>query len=210
MKPVIIVYAKAPVPGQVKTRLIPRLGAAGAARLHEALVEDTLAMAETLGDTFDVELHTDISTGAWSWVGVRRLQSAGDLGARMYATLRASLDGGRPFVIILGSDSPGLPRHFLAQLADLQADVVLGPTRDGGYYAIGCRRIDPAMFAEVVWSSPAARAQTEEAARRCGLTVAHGPEWFDVDEPGDLDALMEAGATGRTAQVLRECLCSPS
>lgn len=210
MKPLIIVYAKAPVPGRVKTRLIPRLGAAGAARLHEAFVEDTLAIAETLRDTFDVELHTDVSTGAWSWDGVRRLQSTGELGSRMYATLREGLDGGRPFVMILGSDSPTLPPQFLAQLVDAKADVVLGPTSDGGYYAIGCRRIEPAMFSGVTWSSPATRAQTEEAARRCGLQVACGPEWFDVDEPGDLDALVEAGVAGRTAQVLRECLCFPS
>ena len=70
MKPVIIVYAKVPAPGHAKTRLIPRLGEAGAARLHGAFVEDTLAMVTTLAESFDIELHTDVPTNAWSWTGV--------------------------------------------------------------------------------------------------------------------------------------------
>src|SRR5256885_3680826 len=95
MKPVIIVYAKAPVPGQVKTRLIPKLGEAGATKLHEAFVEDTLAMVSTLAKSFDIELHTDVQTNAWLWPGVRRIQREGDLGTKLYATLREGLDSDR-------------------------------------------------------------------------------------------------------------------
>ena len=205
MKPVIIVYAKAPVPGQVKTRLIPKLGADGAARLHHAFVADTLAMANSLAETFDVELHTDIPTEAWPWPGVRGLQSAGDLGVKLYATLRQALDAGRPLALIVGSDSPTLPARFLAELAGLDADVVLGAAKDGGYYAIGCRKIHPEMFAGVEWSSSNTRAQTEGAIRRCGLSMATGPEWFDVDEPEDLELLIRPGLAGGTLEVLRDC-----
>src|SRR5437868_8733233 len=78
MKPVIIVYAKAPVTGQVKTRLIPRLGETGATKLHEAFVEDTLTMVSTLAESFDIELHTDVPANVWSWLGVRRVQCEGE------------------------------------------------------------------------------------------------------------------------------------
>src|SRR5690349_89644 len=116
MKPVVIVYAKAPVPGRVNTRLIPKVAADGAAQLHHAFTADTLAMASSLSEIFDVELHTDVPTQEWSWPGVRGLQCAGDLGTRMYETLKAGIAAGRPFVLIIGSDSPTLPAEFLAEL----------------------------------------------------------------------------------------------
>jgi len=205
MKPVIIVYARALIPGEVKTRLIPKLGALGAAQLHEAFVEDTLGMLNGLSETFDLELHTDVPTEAWSWKGARRVQSAGDLGAKMYTTIQDALAAGRPFVMIVGSDSPTLPAKFLEELAGSNADVVLGPTKDGGYYAIGCRRADPEMFAGVTWSCDATRSQTIDAVRRCGLSVECGPEWFDVDQPQDLELLIESGIGGRTLEVLSDC-----
>jgi rSAM/selenodomain-associated transferase 2/rSAM/selenodomain-associated transferase 1 len=198
MKPVIIVYAKAPIPGRVNTRLIPKVGSLGAAQLHEAFAADTLSIASSLSGDFDVELHTDVPTEAWSWSGVRRLQCSGDLGRRMYTTLSDALAAGRPFALIIGSDSPTLPAHFLVELVELlhaKADVVLGPTRDGGYYAIGCRRVHAEMFAGVTWSSATTLAQTLDALRRCGLTAAVGPEWFDVDEPEDLE-LLEGNRVG--------------
>jgi len=208
-KPVIIVYAKASVAGHVKTRLIPKLGEAGATRLHAAFVEDTLAMVSKLAESFDIELHTDSPTAAGSWPGVRRVQCEGDLGTKMYATLRAALDGGRPFALILGSDSPTLPAEFLESLAQSNADVVLGPAKDGGFYAIGCRKIHPEMFASVTWSTANTRAQTKEAMKRCGLQVAEGREWFDVDEPEDLDLLIQSGPVGRTLEVLKDLGAMP-
>jgi uncharacterized protein len=204
MKPVIVVYAKAPVVGRVKTRLIPKLGEMGATRLHQAFVEDTLTMVNTLADSFDVELHTDVPTSGWSWPGVRRVQSEGDLGNKMYATLRAALDSGRPLAMIVGSDSPSLSAEYLQNLAESRADVVLGPTSDGGFYAIACRKTDPEMFAGVTWSTARTRAQTNEAMAGCGLEVAEGPEWFDVDEPADLDVLIQSNPAGRTLEVLKD------
>lgn len=210
MRPVIIVYAKAPIPGNVKTRLIPKLGAQLATQLHHAFVEDTLVLAGTLSEDFDVELHTDIATEAWSWPGVRSVQSAGDLSTRMYATLQAALAAGRTFAMIVGSDSPTLPPHYLTELAQLPADVVFGPARDGGYYAIGCRSVHPSMFDGVTWSSARTLVETELAAHRCGLRTAQGSEWFDVDQPRDLDLLVRSEPAGRTGRVLREygLICS--
>jgi rSAM/selenodomain-associated transferase 2/rSAM/selenodomain-associated transferase 1 len=209
MKPVIIVYAKAPVPGQVKTRLIPKLGESGATKLHEAFVEDTLAMVNTLADTFDIELHTDVPTKSWPWPGVRRVQREGNLGIKLYTTLHAALDGGRPLALIIGSDSPTLPTEFLEYLARSNADVVLGPAKDGGFYAIGCRKTHPDMFARVTWSNVNTRTQTKEAVGRCGLEVAEGREWFDVDEPEDLDLLIQSEPVGRTLEVLKDFAVMP-
>jgi rSAM/selenodomain-associated transferase 2/rSAM/selenodomain-associated transferase 1 len=210
MKPVIIVYAKAPVPGQVKTRLIPKLGEAGAAKLHEAFVEDTLAMVSGLAEYFDIELHTDVPTKAWSGPGVRRVQCEGDLGTKLYSTLREALEGGRPLALIVGSDSPTLPAEFLEDLARLDADIVLGPAKDGGFYAIACRRTHPEMFAGVTWSHADTRIQTKEALRRCGLEVAEGREWFDVDQPEDLDLLIQSQPVGRTLEVLKDLGIMPN
>jgi len=204
MKPVIIVYAKAPVPGQVKTRLIPKLGEAGATKLHEAFVEDTLTMVSTLAEVFDIELHTDVQTNAWSWLGVRRIQREGDLGTKLYAALSEALGSGRPLALIVGSDSPTLPAEFLEDLARVNADVALGPAKDGGFYAIGCRATHPEMFAGVTWSSANTRAQTKDAVRRCNLEIAEGREWFDVDEPEDLDLLVQSKPAGRTLNVLKD------
>lgn len=203
-RPVLIVYAKVPVPGHVKTRLIAELGPHRAAQLHHAFVEDTLALAGKLSHTFDVELHTDRATDAWSWKGIRRMQSAGDLGAKMQATFKSALASGRPFAMIVGSDSPTLPPEYLMQLFQLPANVVLGPARDGGYYAIGCRCVHPAMFKCVSWSSPNTLIETELAMHACGLRTERASEWFDVDDPADLHLLIQTNPAGRTGQFLRD------
>ncbi len=191
VRPVILLFAKAPRPGLVKTRLQPPLTPASAAALHTAFVSDTLALLANLQDICDVELHTDVPTDAWPAAGVaRELQCAGDLGARLYHAMEKALRAGRPSVMVVGSDSPTLPAGHLRMLLGDPADVALGPTEDGGYYAIHCRRLHPAMFAGVVWSTCNVLRQTTTAAQTCGLTVFHGPRWFDVDEPADLSRLL--------------------
>ena len=81
------------------------------------------------------------------------------------------------------ADAAGVP---LVRPSESPADVALGPCEDGGYYAIACRRTHPRMFDGVTWLSAETLAQTEEAARRCGLSVERGPGWYDVDRPEDL------------------------
>jgi hypothetical protein len=170
----IILFAKAPVPGRVKTRL----GVPFAEALHQAFVWDAIELASTMGA---VEIHSDSDEAPWP---VARLQAPGDLGARMLAAL-----GGRTPALILGSDAPTLPPGHLAAVLLSPADVTLGPTQDGGYYAIHARRIHPNMFDGVEWSSGRELAETLAACRACGLSVALGPEWWDVDTPGDLSRL---------------------
>jgi glycosyltransferase A (GT-A) superfamily protein (DUF2064 family) len=137
-----------------------------------------------------VELSTDESTEAWlEFSGRRTVQASGDLGERMYAALRSGLAGGHRKVMIMGSDSPGLPPSHIQALAASPADVALGPTEDGGFYAIACGRTDPGMFEAVHWSTGSALEDTIHASRACGLTVELGPSWFDVDRPEDLARL---------------------
>ncbi|MGC2658883.1 MAG: TIGR04282 family arsenosugar biosynthesis glycosyltransferase [Bryobacteraceae bacterium] len=189
--PLIIVFAKAPIPSQVKTRLIPSLGADAACRLHQAFVEDTLSSLRELAVSCDVELHIDCDLPDWRPGGVsQRLQSSGDLGNRMYVALSGALKEGRPAAAILGSDSPTLPLNYVTELLNSPADICLGPTSDGGFYAISCRRTDPEMFAGVEWSTAKTRMQTVAASRLAGLTVGEGSEWYDVDTKEDLDRLI--------------------
>ena len=177
MQPLIVVFAKAPRPGLVKTRL--GLEPAVAAQLHESFVGDALALARTASDR--VELHTDVETAAWSDLPIpRRLQIDGDLGVRMLAALPA---------LIIGSDAPSLPLAHLTALIATPGDVVLGPAEDGGYWGLLARRRDERMFDGVEWSTQHTREQTIAACEACGLHVALGPEWFDVDEPTDLRRL---------------------
>jgi rSAM/selenodomain-associated transferase 2/rSAM/selenodomain-associated transferase 1 len=185
-KPLIIVFARAPVPGQVKTRL--GLPPDRAAALHQALVRETLAGLQPLLPRADVELSTDAPTQAWDDCGFpRSLQTEGDLGTRMLAAIESALASGRPRVLILGSDSPELPLGHVRALLESRADVALGPTDDGGYYGISCSRVSGRMFDGVRWSTEHAYCDTVAAVERCGLSWERGPSWFDVDRPEDLD-----------------------
>src|SRR5437016_10306426 len=187
MRPAIILFAKAPLAGNVKTRLQARLGAEATLALHEAFVLDMLDKLLTLSELADIELHTDTKTDVWRRAKVTgRVQVAGDLGLKMLHALSTALARGREQVCIVGSDAPTLPAAHLRALLSSPADVALGPCEDGGYYAIACRRTHAAMFQGVTWSSTGTLAQTEKAARRCGLTVERGPGWYDVDRPEDL------------------------
>src|SRR6266704_4335925 len=190
MRPAIILFAKAPLAGNVKTRLQAGLGAEATLALHEAFVLDMLDKLLTLSELADIELHTDNETDVWRRAKVAgRVQVAGDLGLKMLHALSTALARGREQVCIVGSDAPSLPAAHLRALLASPADVALGPCEDGGYYAIACRRTHAEMFRGVEWSSPRALEQTEESARRCGLSVERGPGWYDVDRPEDLRRL---------------------
>lgn len=203
MRPAIILLAKAPVPGSVKTRLTPPLTAEQAAQLHTAMVWDTIECLQGL-DCADLELHTDVPTDVWAAAGVpQALQCEGDLGLKMFKALREAFNAGRDRAMVVGSDAPGLPREHLKLLLAFDEDVALGPTEDGGYYAVACRRIHPKMFDQVAWSTREARVQTIRAAERAGLTVGLGRPWFDVDTPEDLERMRCMAGLGRhTARMV--------
>lgn len=195
-RPLIVLFAKAPVAGQVKTRLLRALSPDQAAGLHTAMVRDTLEMLQGLQHIADLELHTDLPTGEWAEFSYpRRLQPDGGLGRRLWTTMDRALGEGRPMVLILGSDSPGLPPSHVAGLLNSSADVKIGPTEDGGFYGIAAMRVVSEMFEGVRWSTSHTLSDTRTALERVGLSVEIGERWFDVDEPVDL-------LRGRSAQLV--------
>jgi rSAM/selenodomain-associated transferase 1 len=207
MRPVIMLFAKAPLAGRVKTRLTPPLPPELAARLHDAFVRDTLETLHCLDKTADVELHTDIATDAWADIAVpRKLQHEGDLGLKMLQALDEALQAGRERVMIVGSDSPTLPSSHLELLLRAPEDAALGPTLDGGFYAIACTRVHPRMFDGVPWSAPDTLERTVCSIRACSLTIAQGRAWYDVDTPADLEQLaLDPRLSPRTAAVIEAC-----
>ena len=206
----IILFAKSPLPGRVKTRLIPTLSPELAADLHSAFVRDMInRFCDLRGTHF--ELHTDTESDAWRDLTVaRKLQITEDLGLKMIHALDLGLASGHPRVIVIGSDAPTLPVTHVADLLQSTADVALGPASDGGFYAIAARKTHPRMFEHVTWSQPDTMARTVEAVQRTGLSVDIGAEWFDVDEPADLEVLLAASdVPPHTAACLRRIRALP-
>jgi rSAM/selenodomain-associated transferase 1 len=188
----LVVFVRAPIAGQVKTRLAATLGADDACALYRAFVEDTLAMARQL-DGVELELavagpldHPDVV--AWSRGAALVAQPSGDLGARMAASIDRHVAQGRA-VCVIGSDAPQLGAERVARAFDvLRAhEVVVGPSTDGGYWLIGARRRVPELLVEMRWSTPVVLETT--LARLVGRSHAVIDEAFDVDEPDDLERL---------------------
>ena len=189
----VVVMAKAPVAGRVKTRLIPTLGAEGAAGLARRLLDATLAQARAAG-LGEIELCCAPDTTHAAFVAQRErgsvvlsTQGEGDLGARMHhAFLRGLAQA--PQVIVIGTDVPALDAAYL-QAADEAlsgCDGVLGPAADGGYALIGLRRPAPRLFEQMPWSTGQVLAITRERIAECGLRHAELATLFDIDEPADL------------------------
>jgi len=201
----VILFARAPVAGRVKTRLAAGVGAETAARLHLAFVRDVAARAAA---RYPIELHLDEITQDWPELDCpRRLQSPGDLGVRMRESLGVALAQGFESVAILGTDAPDLPVACIDDLFEGNSDVRLGPAEDGGFWGICCRRIVDTMFNGVPWSSARTLERTQAACRRAGLTVSLAACWADVDEPEDLRRLaasLSLDLAGPTAGELRK------
>lgn len=191
----LALFGRAPRPGATKTRLVPALGAQGAADLYAAFLVDSLARCYECADVVDVTLWVadepdDPVLAALCADVPRRSQPAGGLGARMAFALGEALDVASRAMVV-GSDLPTLPAAYLraAAVALEVADVVLGPSADGGYYLVGARGRVPRIFDGIRWSTRHTLADTLEAADRSGLAVRLLPPWYDVDEPKDLRLL---------------------
>jgi rSAM/selenodomain-associated transferase 1 len=198
----LLVFAKAPRPGEVKTRLIPRLGPVGAAALHSQLIEHTLATAN-IAAPGAVELHGAPADDAFfrycaSRYGVSLVEQSGaDLGERMHAAFEHAFEqSGCRSAVLIGSDSPALtPRHLrLAQAAlDEGDDAVVAPAEDGGYVLIGMRRVDQRIFEHIQWSTDAVMAQTRSRLDALGWRTAELETLWDVDRPADYERMAAGG-----------------
>ena len=196
----ILVFAKAPAAGHVKTRLIPRLGPEGAVRLHERLVERTLATA-VAADVGEVELwctpdaaHPFFARCAGRYGVPLRRQAGADLGQRMHDAFERTL-ARHARALLVGSDCPVLqPAHLREAFQALEDhDAVFVPAEDGGYVLVGLKRAAPQVFERVAWGSPEVMAQTRSRLAAAGLDSHELPALWDVDRPEDLDRLQAAG-----------------
>jgi hypothetical protein len=192
----IIVFAKAPRPGLAKTRLIPALGAAGAAALAARMLAHTLdqALASGVGE---VELCAAPAPWDATWDGIelpdgiaRTAQGEGDLGERMARAAQRAGEEGEPCagVLLIGTDCPALDAACLRQAANAlrEADAVIAPTADGGYALLGLRRFDASLFADIAWSTPTVAAATLARLDALGWSCTRLPLLHDIDEPADL------------------------
>ena len=198
---VIVVFAKAPQPGSVKTRLIPLLGAEGAAALHARLVKHALATARVaaLGR---LELHCAPDTAdpffgscAGQYGAVLAPQAEGDLGARMLAAFETAL-ASHARVLLIGADCPALTAQHLRH-ADLALrdgnDAVLVPSEDGGYALVGLARCDARLFDGIAWGGTTVLEATRARLAALGWRWRELEMLWDVDRPEDYRRLLASG-----------------
>jgi rSAM/selenodomain-associated transferase 1 len=218
LRPAVAVMAKAPGLTPVKSRLHAALSAGRATDLYRCFLLDRLdaLLAVSAVDPFVAFTPADAgdAMAALAPAGFRLVAQRGDdLGQRLINLLGDLLDAGHPGAIALDSDSPTLPMGYVEEaarvLATDAADVVVGPSDDGGYYLVGVRAPRPALFEGIPWSTDRVLARTQEAARRLGLRVHVLAGRFDVDTAEDLRRLrdeMEAAGGGppRTLALVRD------
>lgn len=190
-------FARAPVAGAAKTRLIPLLGAHGAAQLQARLIETALAKARAVPDcAVTLWLAGEASALPASARGgtAIELQHGADLGERMAHAFARSLARSRR-VLLIGTDCPALTRiDLLAAFAALEAhDVVLQPAEDGGYVLIGLRAPQPGLFDGIAWGGPTVLEGTRQRSAQLGLREATLPALPDLDTPQDYARAVTAG-----------------
>lgn len=205
-RPFVVVFAKAPVAGTVKTRLCDVLSFEQAARLHEAFIIDLCCMLRTWkkecmqsGARWVLFYTGDVTHPVFERVlcedqSVEFVkQVKGGLGEKLDHALAWCSAHGATSITIIGSDAPTLtPRHLeQARFYLKKADVVFGPTFDGGYYVVSCRAHHPSLFERVAWSTKRTLHDSIAQARQLGLSVKTLEFWYDVDYIEDVQFLAD-------------------
>lgn len=219
MKEALILVAKAPIEGQVKTRLIGELTVEGAKQLYVAFLSDTFAMMEAVNDERDdlrlvlcytpegeEEAFDEVEREGCLMIA----QRGGDLGERLTNCFADVFEMGFDSVIAIGGDSPTLPEEMVLEAFDCletEDDVVVVPAEDDGYCLIGMRKPHPEVFHNIPWSTPGVMAATEAQTKAAKLSLIVGPAWYDVDTPEELERLkQELKETKGTAKFTRKVL----
>lgn len=200
----MVLFAKAPIPGQVKTRLCPPLTPDEAASLHGSFVLDSLerSKAATLQQKLALDRILACAPAAdhvffkilGERHGIRLIDQIGDdLGAKMHQAASTLFGEGYRRLLIVGTDLPSLPlsiyRDALAQLD--RHPVVIGPALDGGYYLLGLTRAVPELFDQIPWSTGEVLTATIARADAAGLSVGQLQPWRDVDTIEDLRSIIQ-------------------
>lgn len=187
----ICIFAKPPVPGQVKTRLAQSIGPVRAAKLAAAMLRDVWSVVATLPEAVPVLAASDAGDFAIDIPAEKVwLQQPGDLGLRIECILRRALEA-TPAAIALGADTPLVTAVHLTEAIDslTSGDAVVGPCDDGGFYLLGVPRCPPSLLAGINWSTEYTLRETELRLRAHGMNAARIPTVFDVDTVADLQRL---------------------
>lgn len=195
MNRAIIIMAKVPRAGKVKTRLVPFLTFEQAAELSSCFLADTIEKVKKLDARLIIafggarEFFDCFSLGDALFIE----QKGGDLGEKMFNAFEFAFRQKSDSVVMIGTDSPTVPPKFIERAFDFleKSDAVLGKTADGGFYLIGLRHLKREIFENVEWSSANAFRQTKENILRLGWKLNETPDWYDVDEPADLEKLAQ-------------------
>ena len=189
----LLLFARLPVAGKVKTRLAPAYTPEESLELHRALLCDSLdllnraaaaaAAAPVLYLSEEGALDPELS--AKLGAATLALQHGADLGERLVRAFQERLAPGTRQVVVLGSDSPHLPAERVARAFEtLESDeMVVGPARDGGYYLVGASRLHVSLFRGIPWGTGQVYRETVRRARKEGIRLASLPAWYDVDVP---------------------------
>jgi len=206
----LLILARFPQPGRAKTRLIPTLGAAPAARLHTEMVWHTLAWADDLARLTAVQVEIHFAGGDEARMRAQfgsnryyREQVGEELGARMVHACEVAFGAGAQRVVIVGTDCPDLSAERASEAfrALTTHDVVLGPALDGGYYLIGLSQPRPSLFSGIDWGTERVLAQTVAAAQCEHLSIAQLERLADVDVPQDLPTWERARTATRSGTI---------
>ncbi|HEY9761717.1 MAG TPA: TIGR04282 family arsenosugar biosynthesis glycosyltransferase [Trichocoleus sp.] len=191
----LMMFTRYPQPGRTKTRLIPHLGAEGAAHLQRLMTEHLIKRGLELGRQhplrFEVHFTGSSLQQIRDWLGqdvIYHNQCEGDLGQRLAYAFHQGFTNGQERLLAIGSDCPAIgPAHITQALHLLRhRDLVLGPALDGGYYLIGLRQAVPALFQGVAWGTAEVLRQTVAIATHLNLSTAFLDPLPDIDRPEDL------------------------
>lgn len=191
------IFAKYWQPGEVKTRLAASLGNEAASDIYRWFVSTLVQRFGTCADRRTLCFSPPAHAKAFGvlagedWIAAP--QTSGNLGRRMAAFFDSCFQDGAARVVLIGSDSPTLPTEFVELAFRLlrEADVVLGPTDDGGYYLVGASRNVAGIFEDIGWSTESVWEQTVAKLAELQLTYESLPQWYDVDEVSDLERLRD-------------------
>jgi uncharacterized protein len=194
----LIVFTRYPEPGKAKTRLIPVLGAIGAANLQCQMTEHTIKQVRELQICRPLAVEVYFAGNdkhlMINWLGsglIYHQQGEGDLGSRMAQAFENAFSSGMDAVTIIGTDCPDLDAEMIVQAFKMleQHDLVLGPANDGGYYLIGLRRFIPQLFEGIRWGTSEVWQQTIAIAGKMNVAIASLSPLDDIDRPEDLEVL---------------------
>lgn len=191
----LIIFTRYPEAGLTKTRLIPTLGAKGAATLHRQMTEYTLSKVREFQNNHHISVEVCFTGGNLSlmqhWLGsdmIYQPQGEGDLGSRIVRSLAVAFQDSIERVVVIGTDCPSLSTQLL-QKAFYQLhshNLVIGPAIDGGYYLIGLNCLIPELFTGINWGTEEVFQTTINIAKKLELSIAYLPQLADIDRPEDL------------------------